>query len=174
MDGAEAFLLGEVGSAVVKRDARCTRIVAVNLEIDPIEGRTDAKMEGFGQRFFGREAGGVATKLGGAGEGFAIGNLDRGEDTVAEPLSVFGNASLDARDLNEVRADAVDRHFLTRVGIHKFAHFGDGMMKADSKRTRDEMMADVKLGHIRNMIEVQDVGGINPVPCIDLKAQLMA
>ena len=152
----------------MKLDVGGTGIVAIDLEIDPIKAWTDTQVERLGKGFFGREAGGVATKLGGVGEGFAIGNLDRGEDTVAEPLSVFGNASLDARDLNEVRADAVDCHFLTGIGIHEFAHLGHCMMKADSKRARDEMLADVKLGQIRNVIEIHDVGAVDPVPRIDL------
>jgi hypothetical protein len=157
MDRSEAFLSGEVGSAVVKRDARCTRIAAMNLEIDPIKTRADAEMEGFGKGFFGSESGSVAAKLGRCRERFAVGNLACRIDAISEAITVSREASLDAGDLDEVGADTVDGHFLSRVSVHEFAHFGHGVMEANGERTRYQVMPDVKLGQIRDLIKIRDV-----------------
>ena len=125
-------------------------------------------MEGFGERLFGRESSGVAAEHGGFSEGFAVVDLVWGEDTISEAITVFSDDLLDAGDLDEVGADAIDGHFLTRVSVHQFTHLGHGVVKTDGERARNEMMADVELCQIGNVIEIGDIGAVDAVSCVDL------
>ena len=133
VDQAEAFVLGKVSGSAMEADVGGSGGIPRDLKIDPIELWTDADAEGFGQGFLGSETCGIAAKGGGTSERVAVGDLAGSEDAVAEAVAVFGEAPFDAGDLDEVGADAVDGHFLSGVGVHEFAHFGNGMVEAESE-----------------------------------------
>lgn len=157
MNRSEVFMASEFGSTVVKCYAWGSCIVPIDLEIYPIKTGTDAQVKGFGKGFLGGESGSVAAKLGRCRERFAVGNLACRKDAISEAITVSREASLDAGDLDEVGADTVDGHFLSRVSVHEFAHFGHGVMEANGERTRYQVMPDVKLGQIRDLKKIRDV-----------------
>jgi hypothetical protein len=98
---------GVGGSAAREVQSRSAAREPSDFYLLPGDTAADAGAEGFGSSLFGSEAGCVARGRG-AGAGFAVGNLFGGEDAADEASTEALDGSADARNLDEVGAEAED------------------------------------------------------------------
>jgi len=96
-------------SPAVHHHERLAGFLPADFHVLPAKLRADASAERLGNRLLGREPGG--DKRRGILVRQAIGNFIRQQDPLSEPLAKFFQRRLDARDFDDVNADAKN-HFI--------------------------------------------------------------
>lgn len=135
------------GAFSVEDDEGFAAGFAADFDVEPAERGADTGTEGFGDGFLGGEARGVAA-LGGR-HFAAIGAFAFEEDAGEEAVAVAREAGGNAGGFHDVHAGADDVHRGLFAG-HRGEHLGGGAFEAGEDGARDDGVADVEFGEVRN------------------------
>ena len=137
-------------AGVMQEDVRFARFPAAYLDILPAKLGADAGAKRFRNGLLGGKASG--DKWSRFAMGKTVGNFVGPEDAFHQAVAKFLVRSFDARDLDNIGANAQDH---TSAGItgHQPEHVFNGGTQAGKNRAADNAVADVQFHQVRHLAQ---------------------